>query len=303
MKNTKYSILFIAFIIAFILIGSCTPDDSEKHNTKKKVPVEKNLNISLLLDLSDRIDTTKYPNETMQYYKRDIGYIKAVADVFATHVATKKAFYIQDNIQVFIDPEPKSTEVNGILQSLKYEFTRKTPNIVEEVKHLSKNYENKTTKLYAQTLKDNDYVGSDIWNFFKKKVKDFCVAEGKDNYVIIITDGYMYHQQSKYDESRRSSYLTNSSIKAKGLNTSKFREEMTEKDFGFIATRNDLKDLKVLVLGINPSNKFGNPYEGDVIQGYWEKWLDEMGVKFYKVKEAELPTNAKKLIEEFLMEY
>jgi len=48
---------------------------------------QNNLNISILLDLSDRIDDKKYPNPVMSYKERDLGYIKAVAKSFQDHNA------------------------------------------------------------------------------------------------------------------------------------------------------------------------------------------------------------------------
>ena len=41
--------------------------------------IPSNLNISVLLDLSDRIDTIKYSNPSMEFYQRDLGYLKSVA--------------------------------------------------------------------------------------------------------------------------------------------------------------------------------------------------------------------------------
>ena len=38
---------------------------------QNKIP--SNLNISVLLDLSDRIDTIKYSNPSMEFYQRDLG--------------------------------------------------------------------------------------------------------------------------------------------------------------------------------------------------------------------------------------
>ncbi|MFT4733405.1 MAG: hypothetical protein ACI9K1_000357 [Arcticibacterium sp.] len=293
MKNFKFIILALAL--------GCNTSESTEKEVENVHNVEKNLNISLLLDLSDRIDTTIHSNKTMEFYKRDIGYIKSVADVFSKHVRTKRAFFINDNIRVFIDPEPQSTEVNRRLESMKSEFTSKSPNIASRIKNLSNIYEQQTTALYTQTLEDNDYVGSDIWNFFKRKAKDFCVVEDHTNILVILTDGYMYHEDSKYLESNRSSYLTSSTISSLGLNSSGFKKDIEEKDMGFIATRSDLADLQILVIGINPNKKSGNPYEGDIIQEYWSKWFQEMGVQRYKIVGAELPTNTENLITDFIL--
>lgn len=290
----------ILCILSIVLLFSCSEGNNEKKVEKVDSKV-KNLNVSILLDLSDRIDTVLYANETMHFYKRDLGYIRSIARSFSSHLKTKRAFFIQDDIRVFIDPEPKSKKVNDVLQSLSFEFKRDTDGIIEKLDSLENNYVELSSHLYNQALEDNVYPGSDIWNFFKKKVSDFCIKEDKDNVVIIITDGYMFHEDSKYDESNRSSYLTSKNINAKGLNVSTYKDIIEEKDFGFIATREDLKDLRVLVLGVNPSSSYSNPYEGDVIETYWENWLHEMGVQDAKIAEAYLPSEAEMIINNFLL--
>jgi hypothetical protein len=45
-----------------------------------------NLNISFLLDLSDRIDPKKNPD----FYQRDLGYIKSIETAFVNHVKGKR---------------------------------------------------------------------------------------------------------------------------------------------------------------------------------------------------------------------
>jgi hypothetical protein len=77
---------------------------------------------------------------------------------------------------------------------------------------------------------------------------------------------------------------------------------MQQKDFGFITESKGLENLKVLVIGVNPSKKSGNSYEGDVIRTYWEKWFEEMGVTKYKIVQADLPANTDKLIRDFISE-
>jgi len=286
----------ILFIFSIVLLFSCSESNNEKEDSKVK-----NLNVSILLDLSDRIDTVLYANETMHFYKRDLGYIRSIARSFSSHLKTKRAFFIQDDIRVFIDPEPKSKKVNDVLQSLSFEFKTDTEDIIEKLDNLENNYVELSSQLYIQALEDNVYPGSDVWNFFKKKVSDFCIKEDKDNVVIIITDGYMFHEDSKYDESNRSSYLTSKNINTKGLNVNACKDIIKEKDFGFIATRKDLENLRVLVLGVNPSQKYENPYEGDVIETYWENWLGEMGVQDTKIVEAYLPSEAEMIIRNFIL--
>ena len=71
------------------------------------------------------------------------------------------------------------------------------------------------------------------------------------------------------------------------------------KGFGFIKANDNLNDLEVVILGINPEK--GNPFEGDVIKTYLENWLKEMNVKKYQVKDADLPSNLEPIIKKTIL--
>jgi hypothetical protein len=291
---------YIPLFFVCTALFACAPDKKQSTETMtNNEGKNRNLNISILLDLSDRIDTTLYSNRTMHYYQRDLGYIQSIARNFSDHLKTKRAFFINDNLKVFIDPEPKSKAVNTILSSLSKNYNRKNSSL-EEVNGIESKYQSLATKLYEQALADGDFVGSDIWNFFKRKVADFCIEEDKENYLILLTDGYMYHKDSKIEVSNKTSYLTSKTLNSHRLNTSDYAERMKDKGLGFICERKDLETLNVLVLGVNPNTSSGNPYEADVINEYWSNWLSEMGVSKFKIVEAYLPTEADNVIKKFL---
>ena len=94
-------LIYIRNISFSVLITGCTSgqnannSDLDTTSLIKGQPVistdnKSNINISLLLDLSDRIDSSLYPNPSMEYYKRDLGYITSVANAFEFHVKKKK---------------------------------------------------------------------------------------------------------------------------------------------------------------------------------------------------------------------
>lgn len=83
--NTKISLLALAIIT--IILAGCA-NETKKENTQKN-PVaheatnkKENLNISILLDLSDRIDPIKNANPSMEFYTRDLGYIESISKGF-----------------------------------------------------------------------------------------------------------------------------------------------------------------------------------------------------------------------------
>src|SRR5690606_39976180 len=83
----------------------------------------------------------------------------------------------------------------------------------------------------------------------------FSFKEGVDhrNILIVLTDGYIYHEDKKIMEGNQSSYLVPQLVNRLKLNNKNWKETIENKENGFISTGMDLSNLEVLVLGINPS--------------------------------------------------
>jgi len=300
-----YSIINKTVYIVFLfLILGCADKVKEENEvqeepSKPEITVSNNWNVSFLLDLSDRIDPLKYPNKSMDYYKRDVGYINNIAEVFSAHLGTKKNRSMDDRIQLFFDPSPLNPEINSISKKLKYNITKDniTLELLNEIKDT---YSTLPLDIYDLAIKDGNYVGSDTWKFFKNKVQDYCVEDGYRNILIILSDGYIYHEDTKYHEGNLTTYITPETIRADKLNNSNWKAKMEKDNFGFIPLDQDLSNLEILVIGINPAVN-NNPYEEDVIKAYWISWFKQMGVKKYDIKNADLPSNMESVIKNFIL--
>jgi hypothetical protein len=302
-KVLVFTIIIGISSILFFCTSETPPKESSK-GVKNQLTLSQNkkssnLNISILLDLSDRIDTIKYSNPSMEFYKRDIGYLKSVAHAFSNNISHKKSRHLDDKIQLYFDPEPSNASINDLSEELKFHITREngTKNYINKI---STAYALEGLKIYKQALKDANFVGSDTWGFFKNKVQDYCIDENYRNILVIITDGYIYYKDSNIDEGNLSSYITPQKIRNKNLNKSNWKELMKSNKHGFIPVEQDLSNLEVLVLGINTSKK--NNYDYDVLKKYWSDWLFGMGVKDQKFqfKMAGLPSNMDNIITEFI---
>ena len=296
MKNSIFFILCLVFL-------SCKQEEvtqgKEVEYTSIKLSSNRpNLNISILLDLSDRINPVKYPNSAMDYYLRDVGYIKSITQSFEIHLRNKKSIKINDNIKLFLDPEPADKNLNEKIKELKMSFTRSnaTRNYILQT---SKKYDSISRLIYESAIKDNYYVGSDTWRFIKTKANDYCVEKNHRNILVILTDGYIFHRNNKRKEANLTTYLRPQDIREFRLDNNKWEERINEKKFGFIPANDDLKDLEILVLGINPDKK--NPFEEEIIRKYWRDWFNEMKVGNYEIKTAELPSNMDKVIKSFIL--
>jgi len=292
-------ILLIIPAILLLFVSSCKQEpDKEEKEVITKNPLAENYNISILLDLSDRISLKKNPNPTMQYYQRDLGYIKSVSEAFTQHLKTKRIRQIDDKMQLFFNPEPLDPEINSISENLKIAINKN--NVSKDfLNSINENYASKTSKIYNSAIKDDNFIGSDIWNFFDTKVKDQCVEDNYRNILIVLTDGYIFHENTVITQSNRTSYITPELIRKNGLNMQNWNKKFDEQDFGFIKVDEDLSNLEVLVLGIHPDNK--NPYEEKVIKTYWTKWFTEMKIKHFEIKNADLPSNMEKIIQDFIL--
>ncbi|MGN7204124.1 hypothetical protein ACTHQF_07605 [Pedobacter sp. SAFR-022] len=288
----KNLFFFTTLVLAAMLLikAGCASDNTETTNkpavsTKKKV--DKHLNLSIFLDLSDRIDPKKYPNQTMEIYQRDLGYIKSVGEAFQAHLNGSKISGMDESIQLFFEPEPKAPEINDLAREMKFTFDKSNVT-TETISSVVPTYVSCSEKIYNIALKDNKYIGADIWTFFKNKVKDQCIKPAHRNVLVILTDGYMFHQDNKVRVGNQTSYLTPELIKEAKLNSSEFASRMDADKFGFLPATSGLEDLKVLVIGINPQK--GRNFEDDVIKKYWSDWLQAMGVTAFEIKGIDLPT-------------
>ncbi len=299
MKTNLFKIFSIAMMI--ILSGCPNVGNNPPSGDKEIKPpidsINKNLNISILLDLSDRINPDKYPNPSMEFYQRDAQYIKSVSHAFVQHLKSKKVILLNDKIGLYFSPEPSVPEINTISKELKVNFDRNSSK--NSLTETEEKYKNLPIKIYESAIKDGKYVGSDIWRFFKDNVKNYCIEKDKRNILVILTDGYLYHKNSEITDGNTTSFLTPQLVRQLKLNSTDWKNKIEKEGFGFIPATNDLNDLEILVLGINPDEK--NPFEGDVIELYWSNWLKEMNVSNYKILKADLPSNLEKPITEFIL--
>lgn len=298
----KYLKIIVLLLLLANLMISCK-DDEAPSKSEEKTQITKvnspniNYNISILLDLSDRIDPQKYSNTAMEFYQRDLGYINSISQAFTDHIRNKKVRLINDKIEVYFNPEPQNQEINNISKKLKFEINKNNAS-KSGISLVNTTYNHETAKIYDLAIKDNNYIGADIWKFFENNVNDYCIDPNRRNILVILTDGYIFYKDTKIKEENATSYLLPEMIRSNGLNKANWKEKMKQQHFGFIKANENLSNLEILVLGVNPDKK--NPYEGKVIKEYWSNWFTGMKVKRFEIKETGLPSNMDKVIKDFI---
>lgn len=281
-------------IIATFLLNSCGRDNS-RSSIKLETPQEKQLNISILLDLSDRISPRINPDAK----KNDIENIRTITEFFTENMKRLNAYNAKGKIRVFLAPPPSNSEINSIVSKLNIDCSKMDNKGRKEVyDKLTEIYTQNLEDIYNETISASEWIGSDIWRFFKDDVKDYCIESDLNyrNILIIITDGYIYHEQSRFDDANRFTYLLNSNLA--DYRRPNWKQLVNQRDFGIMTERDDLDNLEVLLLEIkaeNPTNKI----DEDILAFLLKKWFSEMKISRYEVYRSDLPANTKTRIEKF----
>ncbi|SDE24158.1 hypothetical protein [Riemerella columbipharyngis] len=308
----KIALLLLLILLITGLIG-CSGNGNNKEEkgveTNTSVtPQNKQLNITLLLDLSDRIEPDKYP-AVPAHSERDIAAVKEIVNVFKEDMRHKGNFKMKGKMKVLFSPVPENPEINQIANKLNIDTKPLNPAEKTELyKNIYADFEQNLTKIYETTLQTKKYVGSDIWRFFKNDVKDLAMQEDEKqddkitqyrNILVLITDGYIFHVNTKMKEANRYSYITPELIQANKLNNENWKKKIEDLDFGLINPRSekDLSNLEVIVLEVNPSKS--RPYEEDILKEVLGKWFKEMGISKYAIYQTDIPENTKLKIKNF----
>lgn len=300
---------YLLTLFTFFLLISCGSNNADKTPNEGTGPVANDktvlqpdqLNITLLLDLSDRIDTQKYP-EKPEHFQRDIANIKYFTELFVKDMEKRGTFMAKGKLKVIFSPKPQDPNVNLFAEKLNVDLSAMDNKQKKDIHdNLTNTFTDNVTKIYNSTLSQSKWIGSDIWRFFKNDVKDYCI-ESKPNYrniLVILTDGYIYHQDSKDQNENRYAYLLPENIgKYKLRKNPNWEQEMERQNFGLITKRTDLENLEVLVLEISPSPSYKN--DEDIIKAVLAKWFKEMKVKRYGLFNSDLPEYTKKRITDFI---
>ena len=264
------SVLAIAMVIC-----SCAADNHESQQS-----VDKPWNVSVYLDLSDRLTKGNGEPQTL----RDTAIISNIIRLYVDNVVHHKIVPCDDKFQVFFYPTDGIQNASAASNALKVDLEqyKKTPAQKKKVLlSMRQDIMQAVTPIYETTLQNHNWLGSDIWGFFKNKIKISCVREGYRNILVVLTDGYIYHANSRFAEGNEYSYILQSNI--------------TRPDMKLIKCNDGLEDLEVLFLEINPY-LFNHAERMQKVIG---TWLEEMGVRHYDVVETDVTANIGPAIDGF----
>jgi hypothetical protein len=295
----------LLLLSALFFVSGCNRSDSPADNSQSRgkptSQQSQQLNITILCDLSDRIDIKKYPDKP-EHFERDLAVVNELSNYFAKDMESKGAYFAKGKIKVVFSPEPQDPNINIWAEKLNIDLSKMDPKQKKEVHdNISSTFADNLGKIYDSALTTNKWLGSDIWRFFKNDVKDYCIDSNPEyrNILVILTDGYIYHQDSKDRNGNRFAYILPELFDRFRLrNNPNWKEEIDKQNFGLISTRSDLENLEVLVLEVTPSPN--NRNDEDIIKNVLSKWFEEMKVKRFAIFNSDLPEYTKQRINDFI---
>lgn len=296
----KYLISFAVVLLIGCSSGNKNNNSNQTNQQVQKTNNPEQLNITILLDLSDRIDKDKNPAKP-EHFERDIANVKFISELFVKEMESRGTFMANGKIKVIFSPRPHDPNINILAEKLNVNLStmdnKQKKNIHDNLPTI---FNENLSKIYDSSISTNKWAGSDIWRFFKNDVKDYCIESNPEyrNILIIITDGYIYHEDSQDQIGNKFAYILPKVFIDYNLrNNPEWEKVLENKDIGLIPKRNDLENLEVLVLEVSPSPNYKN--DEDIIKALLAKWFEEMNVKRYAIYNSDLPNYTQQRIASF----
>lgn len=284
----------LCLVLVWILNG-CSPNAP-----KAQSPQPKPLNIIVILDTSDRISKERHPNQR----ERDIDILNEIVDQFAKLVepTTKKGGTIKTphklTFAVPDQPKPlqqskraappkeiidKLTIVAPKRRSENPEFQKKKKELIDAI-----------SDLYNH-VQQHPQTGSDIWDWFRSKAES-SFSKNHQNLIICLSDGYLNFDVNRHKGTdMRVGALRKDPEAVKKIKNGSERLRPVGHYFSDFNIR-----FLMLEIRLREENGVKHFQDFDIIQAYWETWLNTMGIKNTKFFEQLDPGGLKNMIENFI---
>ncbi len=285
MKTMHKYVIGLALFSFFSL--SCTTN-SQMELEGRQMDTLNFVNLTVLLDLSNRIDSAQHPDQI----QRDTLIIRNVLNNFSDQVRKNGYIYSKDKIQVLIAPQADNKPIT-FNPHIDIEEISKSNKIVRQVLQESETEFIKEIKdIYSSK---QVFTGADIWTFFKdfpetNYIQKSYAEKGNDNSVflkfhnkmIIITDGYL-----NFEPRIQTVRTTNNScMQMEPMRHDKnWEQNFVKFKLKPIAGKN-FQNLEVLLLEVNPIHPEINLYESEIIDAYWRQWFADMNIGYAPLHQA-----------------
>ena len=279
----RYLTIFTA-VVALLCFYACKTDGGTTGDTggggnvvKSPVP----LNITIFLDLSDRLDRQMVPSQM----ERDTAIIHKLIEHFKNHCVEEKILPARDHIKVVFYPAPQNPNIVQWANNLEVDMGKMPKNGSKKkaLLDMKGQFDTSLSAIYKETLDAKQWIGCDVWDFFSnKKVDVQCIREDYRNIIVILSDGFFYYAPNKIKVGNSFSFVLPQTLAVPGSS--------------LICKRKGLSDLEVLVLEVNPYS----PAQRDRLFDVLTTWFTDMEVGKLNIVQTDLPSNVATYIEDFL---
>lgn len=260
---------YIGYIVTFFMLALISCAEVEE---PKEEPIP--LNISVIIDLSDRIEEPLTPSQLM----RDTAIINYLADYLKEKTIGPNILKSENSMRIFFYPQPQDENLSALSKKLVVDVAKKQGRDKRiAVEDMKQKFDTTLAYIYNKTILADDWPGSDIWGFFNSgDVDDYCIKENARNILVILTDGELYYKDNK----------DINPIKKDGRNGYNYiLKNVINDPKAYLRTDREGelkgKGLEVLMLEIDPT-----PQKKERIRQLIGDWFKSMGIEKYKVYET-----------------
>ena len=306
MRSFLFGRLTLCASLALNACGSETP--TEKGEPAVGGPTtERQLNLTVLLDLSNRINAT-YGQDTQQ--RRDTAIVGATARLFRDDIRRRGGFRAKGAYQVYFEPFPQQApNLNQVARSLQYDLglpgTKPADRKAAYVTVVPQT--TRSVQTLYEYVRKQPFIGADIWSFAKDKMKTRCVKDPTKyrNVLVLVTDGYIDHVRTRgigagnKTANINEAYIDRQLVAKAGFTPTNWPDKYKKGGYGLLPPPNvNLKGLEVLVLEINTYNR--KPFWTDLVKQYVQDWFTAMGADRVVVQATDLSVNTEHELGAFL---
>lgn len=271
-------IIVLITIASCFIFGNCGGGGGGKDSI---IVEQKPLNLTVLLDLSDRLERVLTPSQM----ERDTAIVNYLVKQFQYECTkNKNLLQCKNAMRVLFYPTPQISDVANLANNLdidlaKCQYAEKKRALVD----MPQNFKESLAAIYDKTLQQKQWVGSDIWGFFSNnKVDQYCIKQDYRNVVVILTDGFLYDKYNKQNQNGNEySYL--------------LPQTLNVENSKLIVKRQGLENLEVLMLEVNPYDPTKSELQIKILQD----WFNAMGVDKTVITETSLPNTTRTVIDNF----
>lgn len=288
-KTTLLVLSIIVLLTGVVLLGlysSCTEgpgkppkDPSIENPSKTKEHQPQPLNITLFLDLSDRLTRNLTPSQK----DRDTAIILNIARKFQERCVADQIIRTKNSMQVLFYPTPSDPTIANLAETMRIDCSKMdAAKKREKLINLPNDYTCSLKSIYDLTIRQQNWIGCDIWGFFNNgEAKKKCMRVGYRNVIVILTDGYVFHTANRQRKDSAYSYI--------------LPETLEDPNSTLIPSREKYPNLEVLMLEIN----LYRAEHRDPMMKILKDWFADMEVKF-DANETDLPSTINPIVDSFI---